>query len=257
MRTLLRIAVLLALPLGGVGLPLSLAHAQSASAPDQDAQAALLEGVRAFRSEQFEQALSIFRNVEQGSGRRDIGLYLGMALHKLGRHGEALAAFRAARGAGVTEPIADYYDAVSCFRLGLFERARLGFAKLLTPADQSGSPALGPRLREGAQKFSAAIDKAAPKVADPSRPDALPARRFEVVLKQAQDLVAKGSPQAPDWLEEAALLLPLLPGIDQALAASRLQETKRQLASQQTRLPGTQPDDLPTPKERINNSSSR
>ncbi len=258
MRKVLRIGVLLVLPLCGLRSPLSLASAQPVSTPDTDSQTALLEGVRAFRSEQFEQALSIFRKVEQGGTRKDIGLYLGMALHKLGRHTEALVAFRSARGAGVQESIADYYDAVSCFRLGLLERSRTGFAQILAASEPNGSQPLGPRLREGIQKFSAAIEKTAPRIADQSRPDTQPARRFEVVLKQAQDLVHRSSPYTYEWLEEATLLLPMLPPAEQATAASRLQETIRLLiAGQQNKPPGSRSDDLTALQERINKSLSR
>ena len=121
-------------------LSVTAAFAQEPALPDAEAlvQAQLLDGVRAFRAEQFESALLYFRRVEQQSARPDIGMYLGMVLHKLGRHAEALAAFRSARRALVQESVADYYDAVSCYRLGLYERSRVGFAALLLPRDAPG-----------------------------------------------------------------------------------------------------------------------
>jgi tetratricopeptide (TPR) repeat protein len=187
-------------------------------------QTLLLDGVRAFRAEQYDSALAIFRRVEQQSARPDIGMYLGMALHKLGRHAEALSAFRAARRVGLAESVADYYDAVSCFRLGMYERARVGFAALLAETERPGSPPLGPRLREGAERFLAATERSAPRQADPARPEQLPVRRLEVVLKQVSELPQVRGLEGAEWLEEAALLLPLLPTTERTPYLSRFQE---------------------------------
>lgn len=234
---------------------MALAIAQEPVAPENTTQTLLLDGVRAFRSEQFDAALTAFRKVEQTGSRSDIGLYLGMALHKLGRHGEALAAFRQARRAGVQEPIADYYDAVSCYRLGLFQRARSGFAQLLTATEGSTAPQLGPRLREGAQKFAASIEKVAPHSPDPAHPEALPSRRFDAALRQATALLGKNNVDCQEWLEEAAALLPLLPDGERDAALNRLQELIRQLIASQPSRPGpAHTDDLTTLQQQLKTS---
>lgn len=220
-----------------VGPGLGLARAQTAEPASADAaspsqaqsqvqiQAQLLDGVRAFRAEQYDSALVLFRRIESASARPDIGFYLGMVLHKLGRHGEALVAFRAAQRAGLSESVADYYRAVSCFRLGQFERARAGFRALLGPSTAPGAGStdpyaapLGPRLLQGAERFVTAIDRAAPSSPDPARPETEPRRRFEAALQKADSLAAKSNAEAQEWLEEAALLVPALAEPERAAA---------------------------------------
>lgn len=157
-----------------------------------DPQTALLAGVRAFRAEHYDEALQTFRAIADQRSVPEIGFYLGTTLHKLGRHGEALVAFRAARRAGLRETIVDYYEAVSCYRLGMFERARHGFSVLLqAPEDQ-----VGPRLREGATRFLRALNDA------PS-----PQSRYEL----AQSGAATASSESTEWLEEALRLWRRLP----------------------------------------------
>jgi len=191
---------------------------------DAQMQSLLLNGVRAFRAEQYDGALAIFRRVEQQSARPDIGMYVGMALHKLGRHAEALSAFRAARRGGLAESVADYYDAVSCYRLGMYERARVGFSALLAEPEPQGSPPLGPRLREGAERFLAATERSAPQRPDPARPEQFPSRRLEAALKQASELHPVRGLEGTEWLEEAALLLPLVPHTERTPYQLRFQE---------------------------------
>lgn len=215
----------------------SLSEAQPADAgagPDSAAtQALLLDGVRAFRAEHYEDALRIFKRVEADKSPADIGFYLGMVLHKLGRHAEALTVFRAAHRAGLREPVADYYQAVSAYRLGLFGRARQGFQALLAcseqpaacPASPSGAtaPMLGPRLQQGARSFLQAVELALTETVDgSSRPLLL--RRYEIALGRATALPAGSEDEALEWLDEAVQLfgqLPeratLLPGLRQAL----------------------------------------
>lgn len=157
-----------------------------------DPQTALLAGVRAFRAEHYDEALQTFRAIADQRSVPEIGFYLGTTLHKLGRHGEALVAFRAARRAGLRETIVDYYEAVSCYRLGMFERARHGFSVLLqAPEDQ-----VGPRLREGATRFLRALNDV------PS-----PQSRYELALSGA----ATASSESTEWLEEALRLWRRLP----------------------------------------------
>lgn len=196
--------------------------AQPAESAEARLQAQLLDGVRAFRAEQYESALEIFRRVEGAAARPDIGFYLGMALHKLGRHADALSEFRAAHRAGLREPVADYYRAVSCYRMGLYERARGGFRALLQPAAaETGAPQLGPRLLTGAERFLAALDRTTMPAADGAGTE--PGQRFESALKKADAASARSDAEAQEWLEEAALLLGTLPATERAVALPRFQ----------------------------------
>ncbi|MCS6915536.1 MAG: hypothetical protein RMK29_00485 [Myxococcales bacterium] len=165
----------------------------------------LLRGVRAFRAERYEEALAIFRRLEAQGEVREIGFYVGTTLHKLGRHEEALGAFRAAARAGLREPVAAYYQALSCYRLGMLQRARLGFASLV-----QGEASPGPRLREGARRFLQHIEAALPGLP--------PGPRYAAVLAHAQAMLP--GHEAIEWLEEAVLLLPYLP--DRRVAAERV-----------------------------------
>ncbi len=168
----------------------------------------LLDGVRAFRTERYTEALEIFRRIDAEQAPKDIGFYLGMVLHKLGRHAEALLAFRAAHRSGLREPVADYYRAVSCYKLGLLFRARADFQAMLTaPLDsgQEDEPVLGPHLQQGAQRFLQAIEQALP-VADVAPTAKSPAvRRYEAALQQTRSLLGEkaGEDEALEWLEEA------------------------------------------------------
>jgi tetratricopeptide (TPR) repeat protein len=197
--------------------------AQPAEANEARLQAQLLDGVRAFRAEQYESALEIFRRVEGAASRPDIGFYLGMALHKLGRHAEALSEFRAAHRSGLREPVADYYRAVSCYRMGLYERARAGFRALLQPpaSDPAGAPQLGPRLLQGAERFLAALDRATATPGEGAAPD--PGQRLEGALQKADAASARSDAEAQEWLEEAALLLGALPAAERAAALPKFQ----------------------------------
>ena len=166
-----------------------------AATPTPDAtQAELLRGVRAFRAGQYEEALARF--VQLRPAVPDIGFYLGTTLHKLGRHAEALAAFRAARQAGLREPVSAYYEALSCYQLGLLTRSRRGFEALARP-----DAAAGPRLRDGAGRFLGRID--ALEATAPA------SARYAVAVERAR--AAAADPVAIEWIEEAALLLPTLP----------------------------------------------
>lgn len=189
-----------------LGAPVYLGAGAPARAADAVAQARLLEGVRHFRAERYDEALQVFRQIEGAGQAPEIGFYLGMTLHKLGRHLEALVAFRAAHRAGLFEPVAGYYQAVSCFRLGMNQRAHHGFAALLTATEAQGDarPAVGPRLRMGAGRFLAVLD-----AGGGGTPDALLVRH-EAALQQAEAALARpgiGASEALEWLDEAALLL--------------------------------------------------
>lgn len=176
---------------------------------DSGTQEELLRGVRAFRAERYEEALITFRLLQGGRSVPEIGFYMGITLHKLNRHREALVAFRGARRAGLREPVGEYYQALSCYRLGLLARARQGFASLLSPTP--GAPDAGPRLREGAGRFVQRIDGML--AGQPA------AGRFEAALAAAEGAPAG---EAAEWMEEAALLLPQQPA--RASAAARLRQ---------------------------------
>lgn len=181
-----------------------------------EAQALLLSGVRAFRAEHFEEALQLFRRASSEHGVLDIGFYEGMSLHKLGRHAEALAAFRAAHRAGLREPIADYYAAVSSFRLGMYARAQHEFLAL------AATPALGPRLAQGAQLFLRSIERSGlrPAIGQSSAP--LLTERLDAALGQADAALSPPSPELIEWLTEAAELLALSP--ERGAAFERFQQ---------------------------------
>lgn len=181
------------------------------------AQLLLLDGVRAFRAERYEEALAIFHRVEVSQPSGDIGFYLGMTQHKLERHLEALVMLRAARRRGMREPVADYYQAVSCYRLGMFERARQGFATLSAAGRGSAdAPLLGPRLQQGAQRFAQAIGAASTtEIADKRQAQLT---RYETALRRTDEQLASGSALAAlEWFHEAVEILALIPqGVDRA-----------------------------------------
>lgn len=173
------------------------------------AQQQLLEGVRLFRAEQYEDALRVFQKVDTEDQPTDIGFYLGMALHKLGRHAAALAAFRSAQRSGLHEPVADYYSAVSCYRLGMYTRARRGFAALVGTGSPSATavPPLGPRLQQGARSFLAALQQAA---VEPTADGGAASHRlrYERARQAAErSLASDDSDSALEWLDEALLVL--------------------------------------------------
>ncbi len=222
--------------LGIIAIALLASRLEAQPAPEKEAPAAagrglLFDGVRAFRAERYEEALTLFQRIAAAGQAPDIGFYLGMSLHKLGRHAEALAAFRAARRSGLREPVADYYQAVSCYRLGMLERARQGFRALGAPLvpKEPGTPAkgpvLGPRLQLGAQRFLQAIehdlaeaDAGSQQLPAPAQAQAQAQaqsilRRYEAALLRVDGLLsAKGNEEtALEWLDEAALLLAQAP----------------------------------------------
>lgn len=185
---------------------------------DAATQALLLDGVRAFRAERYDDALHIFHQVESQHLLADIGFYQGMALHKLGRHAEALSAFRAAHRQGLSEPIADYYQAVSCYRLGMMARALREFSAL-QPQERArvAAPPLGPKLMLGVQQFLRAIEQAGFSAADAqgAAPRAQPAAaalfstRLPMAFAGAEAALGRSPQEALEWLDEAAELLVL------------------------------------------------
>jgi tetratricopeptide (TPR) repeat protein len=182
----------------------------------------LLDGVRAFRGERYEEALNIFQRVEAADPSSDIGFYLGMTQHKLGRHLEALSALRAARRRGLREPVADYYQAVSCYRLGMFERARQSFAALSASfRGNADAPVLGPRLQQGAQRFIQALEAARATPEPEGKRQGL-LLRYEAARTQADQQLSGGSAAAAlEWLDEAVGILAQVPDRAEKLPALR------------------------------------
>jgi tetratricopeptide (TPR) repeat protein len=176
---------------------------------DPTVQLQLLEGVRLFRAEQYEDALRVFQKVEADQQPADIGFYLGMALHKLGRHTAALSAFRSAQRSGLREPVADYYAAVSCYRLGMTTRARRGFLALVGGGGSLSAavPPLGPRLQQGARSFLSALQ---PAPQEPAAEGGIPITRLrhERARQAAERLLASDDPEAAiEWIDEALHVL--------------------------------------------------
>lgn len=175
----------------------------------QAIQLQLLEGVRLFRAEQYEAALRIFQTVGGDDPPADIGVYLGMVLHKLGRHLHALGAFRSAQRSGLREPVADYYAAVSCYRLGMSTRARHAFSALL--AVQAGAsatqPTLGPRLQQGARNFLSVLRQPSTDPA-PDGGTLIYRQRLDLARQNIDRLFLTDDIEgALEWLDEATQLL--------------------------------------------------
>ncbi len=178
-------------------------------AEPQASQLQLLEGVRLFRAEQYEAALRIFQTVGGDDPPADIGVYLGMVLHKLGRHLHALSAFRSAQRSGLREPVADYYAAVSCYRLGMSTRARQAFSALLAvPAGASATQlTLGPRLQQGARNFLAVLRQPSADSA-PDGGTLIYRQRLELARQNIDRLFLSDDIEgALEWLDEATQLL--------------------------------------------------
>lgn len=169
------------------------------------AQLQLLEGVRLFRAAQYDEALRVFQKIDADQQPADIGFYLGMVWHKLGRHLPALIAFRSAGRSGLREPVADYYLAVSCYRLGMTARARAGFALLVAITPTAAGPAipLGPRLQQGARSFLAALPATAGDAPRES-PAAMSAHYDGAVHSSERLLQSDDADGALEWFEEAA-----------------------------------------------------
>lgn len=176
---------------------------------DSTIQLQLLEGVRLFRAERYEDALRVFQQVNTDEKSTDIGFYLGMVLHKLGRHSAALIAFRSTQRSGLREPVADYYAAVSCYRLGMNTRARRGFASLATAASgpAPGVPPLGPRLQQGARNFLSALQSSAADMTSDGGSSSIHLQ-YERARQAAERLLASDDAEgALEWIDEAGQIL--------------------------------------------------
>lgn len=212
----------------------------------------LLEGVRLFRAEQYEAALRVFQNVGGNDPPPDIGVYLGMVLHKLGRHVAALTAFRTAQRSGLREPIADYYAAVSCYRLGMSTRARHGFSRLLAvPTDAAGTqPPLGPRLQQGARNFLSVLR---PSSAEPSPEGAaqIIRQRFDLTRQNIdRQLHSDDIEGALEWLDEGTQMLEEISNPQERM--ERSEELRQALQRLRSKAPSQMRSaDLPALEQRL------
>lgn len=165
--------------------------------------ARLLEGVRAFRSDRYEEALSRFREVERDGGASDLALYLGPTLFKLGRYREAEVILARQHRAGPRDAVAEYYLGLTYHRLGLLRLARAVFATI----DVRDA---GPKLAEGAARFIAAIDARQLPTAELARlldeaDTADPARANEA-LDAAEEALLRATPGSPERARAALLV---------------------------------------------------
>jgi tetratricopeptide (TPR) repeat protein len=131
-----------------VALVMAAAHAFA----DEGMNEHLLAGVRAFRSERYEAALVEFQKVQQSEATADLALYLGPTFYKLGRFDDARRVLSALHRAGAADSVADYYLALSYYRLGFLRLARAFFLRMDTRD-------AGPKVAEGATRFIAEIDR--------------------------------------------------------------------------------------------------
>jgi uncharacterized protein HemY len=118
---------------------------------DDDATARhLLQGVRAFKAERYDEALVELRMVARGpNAPADLAYYLGPTLYKLHRFDEALAVFLASRAA--PDALTDFYLGQTYYQLRLFRKAHALFADLRARG-------LGPALHEAAGRYIALVD---------------------------------------------------------------------------------------------------
>jgi FimV-like protein len=175
----------------------------AARADSSDVTAQLLDGVRAFRGDRFDEALVHFRDVERRGGAPDLALYLGPTLYKLGRYAEAQAVLARQHRRGPRDAVADYYLALTYHRLGLTQLARRVFAGL-------DAREAGPRLAEGAARFVAAIDARVPSPAELPRllaqADTDDPARAAAALDAAEEALLRATPGSPERLRAATLV---------------------------------------------------
>jgi hypothetical protein len=150
----------------------------------------LLQGVRAFKAERYDEALVELRIVERSADApADLAYYLGPTLYKLHRHDEALEVFVASR----TRPdaLTEFYLGQTCYQLRLFRKARAVFAELRERG-------LGPALHEAAGRYIALVDatyQAPPSVAS-----------IDYYLAAGLERAASAPAVAAEYLDEARLV---------------------------------------------------
>lgn len=110
----------------------------------------LLQGVRAFKAEHYDEALVELRMVARApDAPANLAFYLGPTLYKLQRYDEALQVFAAS--SAPRDALTDFYVGQTYYQLRLFRKARAVFSELRA----SG---LGPALREAAGRYLAIVD---------------------------------------------------------------------------------------------------
>ena len=110
----------------------------------------LLQGVRAFKAERYDEALVELRMVARApDAPANLAYYLGPTLYKLQRYDEALRVFVGSSAA--RDALTDFYLGQTCYQLRLFRKARTVFGELRASD-------LGPALREAAGRYLAIVD---------------------------------------------------------------------------------------------------
>lgn len=165
----------------------------------------LLQGVRAFRADRYEEALVLFREAERaGVHETDLAIYLGPTLFKLGRFPEAREVLGRAHRAGSPDPVAEYYLGLTYYRLGLVRLAREVFLGL----DRA---AAGPKLAEGSARFIAAIEAMGGGEADVTRllarAEAAPPALAGEALDDAREALLRARPGSPEAARASELVL--------------------------------------------------
>ena len=147
----------------------------------------LLQGVRAFKAERYDEALVELRVVARAADApADLAYYLGPTLYKLQRYDEALAVFVASRAA--PDALTDFYLGQTCYQLRLFRKARSVFAELRARG-------LGPALHEAAGRYISLVD--ATYQAPP------PAGSIDYYVSEGIARAASAPAVAAEYLDEA------------------------------------------------------
>ena len=166
---------------------IALAVSGEVRADDSGVARHLLQGVRAFKAERYEEALVELRLVARApNAPADLAYYLGPTLYKLQRYDEALAVFVASRTA--PDALTDFYLGQTYYQLRLFRKARSVFAELRARG-------LGPALHEAAGRYISLVD------ADYQGPP--PAGSIDHYLSEGIARAASAPVVAAEYLDEA------------------------------------------------------
>lgn len=147
----------------------------------------LLQGVRAFKAERYEEALVELRMAARGpNAPADLAFYLGPTLYKLHRYDEALAVFVTSRA--TPDALTDFYLGQTYYQLRLFRKARAVFAQLRARG-------LGPALEDAAGRYVSLIDAT---YQTPPPPGSI-----DYYLSEGVARAAGGAVIAAEYLDEA------------------------------------------------------
>jgi hypothetical protein len=165
----------------------ALAVAGELRADDSATARHLLQGVRAFKAERYDEALVELRVVARAADApADLAYYLGPTLYKLRRYDEALAVFVASRAA--PDALTDFYLGQTYYQLRLFRKARSVFTELRARG-------LGPALDEAAGRYLSLVD--ATYQAPP------PAGSIDYYVSEGVARAASAPAVAAEYLDEA------------------------------------------------------